>query len=337
MRPRVFVVQPIMDEALQALKERADVEVFQSERMISREELMAGLRRADYLYTLGDVPIDGEILDANPALKGIAAMTMITNVIDLDAATERGIIVTNIDHVIQTTTCDLTMAIILGLATRLIEADRFTRCGRFHQEQSMSFLWHSLPGKTLGLIGLGAIGRQVAKRARAFDMKLLYTKRSRLDPGEERELDVEWSPDKDDVLRRSDFVCLLAKYTPETHLMIGAREFALMKRTAFFINTARGRMVDEPALISALTGGWIAGAGLDVYWTEPPVGEPRPPEELFKMDNVILTPHIGSAAHESRSAMAMLAARNVIAMIDGEKPPNLLNPDALGQRQAVGR
>ena len=256
-------------------------------------------------------------------------MTMITNVIDLEAATERGIPVTNIEHVIQTTTCDLTMALILGLATRLVEADHFTRSGRFHQEQSMSFLWHSLPGKVLGFIGMGEIGTEIAKRARAFEMEILYTKRTRLSEDEERALGVGWVDHMDEILSRSDYVCLMTKYTPETHLMIGAREFGLMKPTAFFVNAARGRIVDEQAMLAALREGRIAGAGLDVYWTEPPVGEPAPPEELFKMDNVILTPHIGSATWESRDQMAMLAAENMIAMIKGETPPNLLNPEAL--------
>jgi glyoxylate reductase len=321
-----------MEVAERALREHAEVEVFQSERMISRDELKAALERTDFLYTLGDTPIDADILDANPDLKGIAAMTMITNVIDLDAATERGIPVTNIDMVIETTTCDLTMALVLGLTTRLVEADRFTRSGRFHQEQSMTFLWSSLPGKVFGLIGMGAIGTQIAKRARAFDLDVRYTKRTRLPEADERELGVTWADSRDDILAHSDFVCLMTKYTPETHLMIGAREFGLMKPTAFFINTARGRIVDEPAMLAALREGRIAGAGLDVYWTEPPVGEPAPPEELYKMDNVILTPHIGSATYESRNQMAMLAAENMIAMINGDVPPNLQNPAALAVR-----
>jgi lactate dehydrogenase-like 2-hydroxyacid dehydrogenase len=275
---------------------------------------------------LGDTPIDAEILDANPGLKGIAAMAMGLNVIDVDAATERGIVVTNIKHVISKTTCDLTMALILGLAWRIVEADRFTRSGRFHQEQSMVFLCHSLPGKVLGLIGLGAIGEEIAKRARAFEMPVLYTKRNRLAPEKERELGVEWVADKDEVLRRSDFVSILASYNPSTHLLIGKREFALMKPTAFFINSARGRIVDEAALIEALKTGLIAGAGLDVFWTEPPVAEPNPNPEFFKMDNVILTPHIGSATWESRRVMSRLVAENMVAMVKGERAPNVYNP-----------
>jgi glyoxylate reductase len=332
VKPRVFVVQPVMPVALELLEPHAEVEVFDARRMISRDELKAGLRRSDFLYMLGDVPIDADILDANPELRGIAVMTMNPNVVDVDAATERGIPVTNIPHVIQTTTCDLTMALILGLSCRLVEADRFTREGRFHQEQSMTFLWHGLPGKVLGLIGMGQIGKEIARRARAFELEVIYTKNTRLSPAEESELGVRWVDDKDEILRTADYVTLMASYNPTTHLMIGEREFGLMKPSAFFINTARGRIVDEAAMLAALRERRIAGAGLDVYWTEPPVGEPAPPEELFKMDNVILTPHIGSATWESRHEMARMAAENLVAMINGELPPNLLNPDALSQR-----
>ena len=190
----------------------------------------------------------------------------------------------------------------------------------------MAFMTHSLPGKVLGLIGLGAIGEEIAKRARAFEMRVIYTKRNRLAEGKEQALGVEWYPDKDDILKRADFLCIMASYNPSTHLLIGKRELDLMKPTAFFVNTGRGRIVDEPALIDALKTRKIAGAGLDVYWTEPPVGEPDPNPEFFKMDNVILTPHIGSATWESRREMARLVAENMVAMIKGERPPNVYNP-----------
>ena len=321
------MVQPLMEEGLELLREVGEVEVFESERMISRDELLARVTRCDYMVTLGDTLLDAEVLDANPGLRGIAAMAMGLNVIDVEAATERGILVTNIPHVIAKTTCDLTMALILGLAWRLVEADRFTRCGRFRQEQSMSFLCHSLPGKVVGMVGLGAIGEEIARRARAFEMPVIYTKRNRLPVERERELGVEWVAKLDDVLRQADFVVLMASYNPSTHLLIRAREFSLMKPTAFFVNTARGRIVEEPALIDALETGRIAGAGLDVYWTEPPVGEPNPNPRLFEMDNVILTPHIGSATRESRREMARLVALNLVAMVRGERPPNVYNPE----------
>jgi glyoxylate reductase len=224
-KPRIFVVQPIMPEAMELLEEVGEVEVFKSERMISKPELIDGLRRADYLYTLGDTVIDEEVLDANPELKGIAAMSMILNVIDIDAATARGIPVTNIPHVINKTTCDLTMALLLGLAWRLVEADRFTRSGRFRQEQSMSFLCHSIPGKTLGLIGLGAIGEEIVKRARAFELEVIYTKRTRLSDEKEQQLGVSWRDTNDEVLAESDFVSIMANYNPTSHLLIREREF----------------------------------------------------------------------------------------------------------------
>jgi glyoxylate reductase len=326
VKPRILVVQPLMEEGLELLREVGEVEVFESNRMIRRDELVARIKHCDYLLTLGDTTIDAEILDANPRLKGIAAMAMGLNVIDVNAATERGIIVTNIDHVISKTTCDLTMALILGLAWRIVEADHFTRAGRFHQEQSMEFLCHSLPDKVLGLIGLGAIGEQIVKRARAFEMSVIYTKRNRLAAEKERELGAEWTREMDEVIRQADFLCIMASYNPTTHLLIGSREFGLMKPTAFFINTARGRIVDEAALLDALKTGRIAGAGLDVFWAEPPVSEPNPNPEFFKLDNVILTPHIGSATWESRKEMARLVAENMVAMVKGVRPPNVYNP-----------
>jgi len=330
MSAHIFVVQPIMPEALDLLKTLGTVEVFASERMISRPELLDGMQRADYLFTLGDTTIDDDILANSPKLKGIAAMAMgLTGVVDVDAATRRGIPVTNVPHYITKTTCDLTMAIILGLAWRLVEADRFTRCGRFHQEQSMSFLCHSLPGKTAGLVGLGGIGLELVKRLRAFELDVIYTKRNRLSAEEEAALGVTWVPELDEVLKRGDYVIIAANYNPSTHLLIKERELKLMKPTAFFVNTGRGRIVDEPALIRALQENWIAGAGLDVYWHEPPIGEPAPPPELFAMDNVILTPHIGSATYESRRLMSVRTAENIAAMVRGERPPDIVNPGVL--------
>lgn len=327
-KPKIFVVQPIMPECLEALRLLGEVEVFESERMISRPELRDGVADADYLYTLGDTTIDADIFDAAPRLKGVAAMAMgVKGVIDVDAATERGILVTKIDHVIGKTTADLAMTHILALAWRLVEADHFTRSGRFRQEQSMSFLCDSIPGKVLGLVGLGEIGAEVAKRARAFEMSVLYFKRNRLSESEERELGVTWVDGLHELLEKSDFVALMADYNPTTHLLIGAAEFSRMKPSAFLVNTARGRIVDEGALVEALRSGTIAGAGLDVYWGEPPVSEPNPHPDLLKMDNVIVTPHMGSATKESRRVMAGLAVENIAAMIRGETPSNTLNPE----------
>jgi glyoxylate reductase len=333
-KPRVFVVQPVMDVGRQALEEFADVEVFDSYRMISKPELLHGVRSADYIWMLGDTPIDEETMAAAPELKGIATMALFPNVVDVEAATRRGLPVTVVPHVITKTTCDLTCAILIGLAWRLVEADAFVRAGRFHQEQSTTFLTHELGGKLVGMIGLGEIGTEIVRRLRAFEMDVIYTKRNRLSEDVERELGVGWVEDRDELLRRADFVVLMATYNQTTHKLIGEREFGLMKPSAFFINTARGRIVDEPALVAALRAGEIAGAGLDVYWNEPPVSEPSPGPELFKFDNVILTPHIGSATHEAREQMALAVVENLRAMVAGERAPGVVNPEVYGEAPA---
>jgi glyoxylate reductase len=329
-KPKVFVVQPIMDVGRRALEEFAEVEVFESERMISRPELIDGVRDCEYVWMLGDTPIDAEVIEAAPELKGIATMALFPNVVDVEAATARKLPVTVVPHVITRTTCDLTLAHIIGLAWRIVEADRFTRCGRFHQEQSTSFLTTELAGKVVGMIGVGEIGTEIVKRLRAFEMEVVYTKRNRLPEDTERELDLTWIADRDELLRQSDFVVLMATYNETTHKLIGAREFDLMKPSAFFVNTARGRIVDEPALIEALQERKIAGAGLDVYWNEPPVSEPAPSPELFEFDNVILTPHMGSATVEARTKMALAVVDNLRAMVAGERAPNAVNPEVYG-------
>ncbi len=333
--PKVFVVQPIMQEGRVALEEFAEVEVNDSERMITGEALLTGLRDADYVWMLGDTPIDAEAIEASPNLKGIATMALFPNVVDVEAATARGIPVTVVPHVITKTTCDLTCALVIGLAWRLVEADAFVRAGRFHQEQSTTFLTHELAGKVVGMIGLGAIGTEIAKRLRAFEMEIHYTKRNRLPAEQEVELGVVWEEDREELLRQSDFVVLMTTYNTSTHKLIGEREFGLMKPSAFFVNAARGRIVDEPAMIEALRNGEIAGAGLDVYWNEPPISEPAPSPELFKLDNVILTPHMGSATHEAREKMALAVVDNLRAMVDGERAPGVVNPEVYGEEPAV--
>jgi glyoxylate reductase len=330
-KPKVFVVQPIMDVGRRGLEEFADIDVFESERMISRPELIHGIRECDYVWMLGDTPIDAEVMDAGPDLKGIATMALFPNVVDVEAATSRGLPVTVVPHVITKTTCDLTLAHIIGLAWRIVEADRFTRCGRFHQEQSTSFLTTELAGKVVGMIGVGEIGTEIVKRLRAFEMEITYTKRNRLPEDVERELDLTWIADLDQLLQGADFVVVMTTYNETTHKLIGPREFDLMKPSAFFVNTARGRIVDEPALLEALRERKIAGAGLDVYWNEPPVSEPAPSPELFDFDNVILTPHIGSATVEARTKMALAVVENLRAMIAGERAPNAVNPEVYGE------
>lgn len=334
-RPRVFVVQPVMEVGRRALEAFADVEVFESDRMIDRASLLRGVRDCDFLWTLGDTPIDAEVMDAGPGLKGIATMALFPHAVDVEAATDRRLPVTVVPQVVSRTTCDLTVALILGLAWRLVEADGFTRSGRFHQEQSTAFLTTELTGKTAGLIGLGEIGVEIAKRLRAFEMRVVYTKRTRLEPDREAFLGVEWEPDRDELLRAADVVVIMTTYNAGTHLMIGEREFGLMKPTAFFVNTARGRIVDEQALVAALRDGRLAGAALDVYWNEPPMSEPSPSPELFEFPSVILTPHIGTAARETRDAMSLAVVDNLRAMVDGRRPPGVFNPEVYGEPPLV--
>jgi len=330
-KPRVFVVQPIMEVGRTALEGIAEVEVHDSDRMISRGDLLEGVRRCDYLWMLGDTPIDGEVMDAAPRLKGIATMALFPNVVDVPEATRRGLPVTVVPHVITKTTCDLTCALVLGLACRIVEADGFVRSGRFHQEQSTVFLTTGLTGKTVGMVGLGEIGSEIAKRLRAFEMNVIYTKRQRLPRAREVELGVTWVARLDALLEASDFVVVMATYNASTHELFGAREFDLMKPSAFFVNTARGRIVNESALIHALRERSIAGAGLDVFWNEPPVSEPAPNPELFGFPNVILTPHIGSATVEAREAMSLAVVDNLAAMIEGRRAAGVVNPEVYGE------
>src|SRR5919106_3351727 len=244
-KPKVFVVQPVMEVGRKALEEFAEVDVFDSHRMIRKPELLDRSRDCDYIWMLGDTPIDEEVIASNENLKGIATMALFPNCVAVPAATSRGIPVTVVPHVITKTTCDLTCALVIGLAWRIVEADRFVREGRFHQEQSTTFLTHELAGKLVGMIGLGEIGAEIVKRLRSFEMDVIYTKRNRLPAARERELSVTWEPERDELLRRADFVVLMATYNPTTPKLIGAREFDLMKPTELFVNTARGRIVDE--------------------------------------------------------------------------------------------
>lgn len=338
MRPRILVPQPIHERGLAMLREVGDVELVETDRMLSRDELKAALSRCDYFLSIGDLPLDADILDASPGLKGISAVAAHPDEwMDVEAATARGIPVTGLTRgPVVKTTADLTIALILGLAWRLVEADRWTRCGKFRQEQSILFMGHALDGKTLGLVGLGQVGTAVAERARVFGLELVYTKRHRLEPEVEQRLGVTWQPSLDELLVRSDFLSLHAEYTQDTHKLIGARELGLMKRTAFLVNTARGRIVDERALIAALRDGTIAGAGLDVYWNEPPVTySPDPDPDLFKLDNVILAPHLGGATEETLAELARLGAENLVALVRGERPASVVNPEAYAARQEV--
>jgi glyoxylate reductase len=318
---RVLISQPIPASALDRLRSVAKVEMGEdSSRIMPREELLERIRRADALFHLMHDVVDAEVIAAGRDLRVIASMAIGPATVDVAAATARGIPVTTIPPIVAEATADMHWALLLAAARRVVESDGALRRGIFPGSQSLHFAGAAVHGKTLGIIGLGRIGRAVARRARGFDMTILYTKRSRLSESEERDLGVAYAP-LDDLLQRADFVSLNAAFTPETHHLIGKRELSLVKRTAMLINTARGPMVDEGALVEALQSRRIAGAGLDVFESEP-----RVHPGLLPLNQVVLTPHLGSAVRELREQMAHIVVDNIQAIIKGERPPNLYNP-----------
>jgi glyoxylate reductase len=336
MRPKVFVAQPIPEPALDLLRQEADVTVYPYlDRQISVAELAAAARRSDWLFVLHETNVNADVLNANPDLTGIGAMARFDPDIDMDTAIRLGIPVVAEDPAdgyrgVHLTTADLTVAMILGLAYRLIESDRYTRCGKFRQEQTMALMGLGCVGKTVGLIGMGKVARHMVPRLRAFEMRVLYSKRNRLDEAEEGELGVEWAGGLDDLLGRSDYVSVLCDYNESTHKLIGRRELDLIGPQGYLINTGRGRIVDEPEMILALEEGRIAGAALDVYWDEPPhTIDPEVPEALCRLPNVILAPHNGGATIAVRTARTLSVARGMISAMRGTWPPTVLNPQVL--------
>jgi glyoxylate reductase len=322
MAPKVFVTQPIPERALARLREVAEVELNPDPlHIIAKPELIAALKRNDYLLCLLHDRVDAEVINASPNLKLIASMAIMPAGVDVAAATARRIPVTTIPPVVTEATADLHWALLLAAARRVVEADRSLRSGLFPGGQSMHFVGGEVNGKTFGIIGLGAIGEAVARRAAGFGMRILYTKRRRLDEAREAALGVEYHS-LDDLLKEADFVSINAALSPETVHLISDREFGLMRPSAYLVNTARGPIVDEKALVRALKGKRIAGAALDVYEHEPMVES-----ELIDLPNVVLTPHLGSAAHDTRERIAAIVVENIVAVIEGRRPPNLFNPE----------
>ena len=322
MRPRIFVTQPIPEKALSLLREHGEVEISpDSTHIMTKAELAAAVRECDYLFCLLHDKVDRDVIAANPDLRMIASMAIIPAGIDVDEATARRIPVTVIPPMVTEETADLAWGLLLAAARNIVTGDRTVRQGIFPGSQSMHLVGQGVYGKTLGIVGLGRIGEAMARRARGFDMRVLYTKRSRLDTGRETELGVEYVS-LEQLLRRADFVSVNAASTPETRHLIGAAQLRAMKPTACLVNTARGPLVDETALAAALQGRVIAGAALDVYEQEPEVHP-----DLKECRNVVLTPHLGSAVSETRESMALIVAENIIAVMEGRRPPNLFNPE----------
>lgn len=327
MRPRVFITQPVHAGPIARLQTVAEVEWNRDPlHILSKEELIAAARRADILFCLLQDHVDAEVIRANPDLRAIATMTITPADIDIAAASARRIPVTVIPAVLlNDATADLAWALMFAVARRVAEGDRLMRSGVFPGSQSPYMEGGGVSRKTLGIIGMGGVGRAAAERARGFSMRVLYYDPNRLPASDEASLGISWTP-LDTLLGESDFVSLHARLTPETRHLIGAREFQLMKRTAYFINSARGPLVDEKALVHALKEGQIAGAGLDVF-----EHEPRPHPALLDMPNVVVTPHVGSAVSELREAMANVVVDNIVAILEGRQAPNCWNPEVYGR------
>lgn len=321
MKPKVCVTRTIQEKPLALLKEHADVFVNPQDRAMTLEEIVAELPGTAGLMAMGGDPVNEKLLAAGRDLKIVANNAVGFNNMDVAAATRLKIALTNTPDVLTDTTADLSFAILMAAARRICEAERFVRAGKWVGWHPNLLLGSDVHGKTLGVVGLGRIGAAVAKRALGFNMKILYNDIRKVESGLVDLLRAETRPLRD-LLAESDFVTLHVPLTPETRHLIGREELRLMKGTAFLINASRGPVVDEKALVEALQQKRIAGAGLDVFEWEPKVSP-----ELLAMENVVMVPHIGSATLATREAMSLTAARNIIAALKGEIPPNILNPE----------
>lgn len=313
---RVVVTGRVPEPALEKLRAMHEVDAWEGSESISRQELLRRVAGADAIVSLLTERIDAELLDAaGPQLKVVANVAVGYDNIDVPACTERGIIATNTPGVLTEATADIAFGLILMATRRLGEGERLIRAGQPWKWGMFFLLGSSLQGKTLGVVGMGGIGQATARRAKAFGMEIVYQSRSEIDPAIAAELGAR-RVDLDELLTISDIVSLHCPYGPNTHHLIGAEQLVTMKDTAYLVNTARGPIIDESALALALREGQIAGAGLDVFEQEPKVHP-----WLLELENVALVPHLGSATVETRTAMAVLAADNTLAVLGGKQPP----------------
>ncbi|MBS4008979.1 MAG: D-glycerate dehydrogenase [Clostridium sp.] len=322
-RPKVYVTRKIPQIALEMIAAECELQINPHDRVMSRQELTEAIKDLDGMLCLLTDTIDAKLLALSSKLKVLANYASGYNNIDVAACTKRRILVSNTPGVGAETSADLTWALIMSVARRLIEADRFTRAGKFDGWAPMLFMGGDVYGKTLGVVGTGHIGEAVIRRSRGFGMKAIYYDTRKKSEEEENSLGVEFR-ELNVLLREADFISIHVPLTPETVHLIGEKELKMMKKTAYLINTARGPVVDEKALVKALKTGEIAGAGLDVFEEEPKLTA-----GLATLDNVVILPHIGSASIESRTKMSVVAAENLLAGLKGEKMPNLINPEAL--------
>ncbi len=324
-KPKLFSTHVLFEEPRRRLAEHFDVEYWKGDERPPRPEVLKRVAGKDALVCLLTEKVDRELLDAaGPNLRIVANVAVGFDNIDVPACTGRGIAVTNTPGVLDETTADFTWTLLMGVARRLVEGDRLARSGQWLQWNFDLLCGTDVWGKTLGIIGLGRIGRAVARRAQGFRMRVIYYSRTRASAEIEKELNAEYRT-QDEVLQHADFLSLHVPLNEKTRGLIGRAELAKMKRTAFLINTTRGPVVQEAALVDALDQGVIAGAALDVFEREPLISDG------LRRDNVVLAPHLGSASVETRTRMAMIAVENAIAFFGGQRPPTILNPEVLRQ------
>jgi glyoxylate reductase len=322
-RPKVLISRPIQQSVIDRIFEHCEVLVHPVDEPMPVELLAEAVRDVDGLMCVG-VRVSKDIIDGSSKLRVISNVAVGYDNIDVEACNGRGILVTNTPDVLTEATADLGFALILAAARRVVEGDRYVREGRWSQWQWNAMWGAEIHGKTLGLYGFGRIAQALARRGRGFSMRILYHARHRVSDEIEKSLGAKFV-DRNTMLRESDFLSLHVPLTPETRHAVSTPQLALMKPTAYLINTARGPVVDEQALVQALQAGTIAGAGLDVFENEPKVHP-----ALLTMNNVTLLPHVGSATNDTRLRMAMLASENLLAALRGERPANLVNPQVLG-------
>jgi glyoxylate reductase len=322
-KPKLFSTHVLFDEPRRRLTEYFDAEYWKGSERPPRAEVLQRVAGKDALICLLTERIDRELLDAaGPNLRIAANVAVGYDNIDVPACTERKVAVTNTPGVLDETTADFTWTLLMAVARRLIEADRLARSGAWRQWNLDQLCGTDIWGKTLGIIGFGRIGRAVARRAAGFRMRVIYNSTRRAPAEIEGESNAEFM-ERDRVLEQADFLSLHVPLRENTRGLIGPAEFAKMKRTAFLINTTRGPVVQEAALVAALEEGTIAGAALDVFEREPLISDG------LRRDNVVLAPHLGSASIETRTRMAMIAVENVIALFGGKQPPTILNPEVI--------
>ena len=319
VRPKVLVPKRLFPEAIEYLRERVELDYNGTDKNLSAAELLERLQDKDGIVSMLTNRFTPEVMDTLPGLKVISNVAVGFDNINIPAATERRIIVTNTPDVLTETTADFAFALMMSAARRVSEGERVLRAGKWDKWGIDLFCGQDIHHATLGILGLGRIGKALARRAQGFQMRVQYYDPLRASAAVEQELNVGFV-DFDELFRTSDFVSVHVPLLPETKRLVGAEQFKLMKKTAVFVNTSRGPVVDEAALAEALEEGQIAVAGLDVYEREPVV-EPR----LLELENAVLTPHIASASFNTRRAMCMLAAENVVTALAGKRPPNLVN------------